>query len=470
MTVEHDESDDTSSVNVEDIAELREKAREMERKREDEELGGKPLPKPTKSALPGGKTKVTLVEVDSQREHGNRMAEYWQKELQGQSTSQLKQDSTLKKKAAEFTQENESSKGKAPNTTCVGTKLSSKENTKNKGSRGSSQKLETKDMMLEGGVEDVKGSNRTLVPQTTLGRDARIQATPGAYALAGPGAIDADDDDNVEALEQTEQNDTIGHLPELAASVEASMVTDAEKIYVAEDTKHDKHRRNMLIITLSGTFVIALSIFLLVWFLLLNDEDDTNTEPCDMPIGEQPVALRCECYNSTGDFYNSFSSVGTEIYAHQKAFLVEKGYFSENFTDTEDSCSVDNLHLLIAADIAEKSESGVEFWKWASPVFQLTIHTMIEMYLTMGGLDWDNDEDWLSDEICSWFGLKCAFMGKVIEEINIPENGLVGTLPTQIGLMGTVRSIEIFDNEDVIGSIPSQIGQLTELVSEFMRF
>ena len=78
-----------------------------------------------------------------------------------------------------------------------------------------------------------------------------------------------------------------------------------------------------------------------------------------------------------------------------------------------------------------------------------------------------NPDDWLTEEVCDWFGLECGFIDEV-HKFSMPENGLSGTLPTYLGFLDSIRVLDLTDNENITGPIPSEMGKMESLRSLVM--
>ncbi len=90
------------------------------------------------------------------------------------------------------------------------------------------------------------------------------------------------------------------------------------------------------------------------------------------------------------------------------------------------------------------------------------------LYNATNGPAWTNDSGWLSAiDPCTWAGISCT-AGRVTT-INLGSNNLVGSLPTQIGDLTGLISINLTDNR-LTGNIPPQIGNLTSLQTLSMAF
>lgn len=78
------------------------------------------------------------------------------------------------------------------------------------------------------------------------------------------------------------------------------------------------------------------------------------------------------------------------------------------------------------------------------------------------GIKWDWDKNWLSDKALNeWYGVETDKQGNVIA-LELPNNGLRGTIPREIGELTELKRLDLSDN-DLAGKIPDELGQLTFL-------
>ena len=88
------------------------------------------------------------------------------------------------------------------------------------------------------------------------------------------------------------------------------------------------------------------------------------------------------------------------------------------------------------------------------------------LYSATSGASWNSKTNWLSGDPCSssWFGINCNSAG-VVTNVDLDNNGLNGALPTEIGLLTSVRyALDLYHN-NIYGFLPTQIGRLTALTS-----
>jgi hypothetical protein len=91
----------------------------------------------------------------------------------------------------------------------------------------------------------------------------------------------------------------------------------------------------------------------------------------------------------------------------------------------------------------------------------VTRWALASMYYSLGGENWVNKENWLSEEShCEWFGVECDRFG-ALEELILKENKLAGTVPMELSLLSNMQSLWWSTNEltgtlpgDMLGSLP----------------
>ena len=87
---------------------------------------------------------------------------------------------------------------------------------------------------------------------------------------------------------------------------------------------------------------------------------------------------------------------------------------------------------------------------------------LVALYEATGGPNWTNNANWLTDvPLGTWHGIEVDEEGRVIE-VDLAANNLVGTIPSQIGYLTHLRRLSLAQNR-LVGSIPSALGYLTHL-------
>ena len=87
------------------------------------------------------------------------------------------------------------------------------------------------------------------------------------------------------------------------------------------------------------------------------------------------------------------------------------------------------------------------------------------LYDSTGGDNWTNSTNWKDDsrDIGDWFGVGVNRNGRVVS-IELPSNGLAGTIPPELGRLAELRLLNLQFN-GLTGSIPGQLGDLARLES-----
>lgn len=89
---------------------------------------------------------------------------------------------------------------------------------------------------------------------------------------------------------------------------------------------------------------------------------------------------------------------------------------------------------------------------------------LISLYNATNGDDWTNSDGWTGapGTECNWYGVTCR--GDAVHYLLLDKNNLVGTLPKEIGNLTQLVSVRLYNNS-LSGTIPEEIGNLTQLTS-----
>jgi hypothetical protein len=101
--------------------------------------------------------------------------------------------------------------------------------------------------------------------------------------------------------------------------------------------------------------------------------------------------------------------------------------------------------LLFQDDFKDSEQSVVRF-------------ALVSFYFQMGGPNWVSSEGWLTSEhLCEWEHISCDAR-KVLQELDLGEQNMTGTLPMDIALLGgtAIRSI-ILSRNNISGPIPGGV-------------
>lgn len=96
------------------------------------------------------------------------------------------------------------------------------------------------------------------------------------------------------------------------------------------------------------------------------------------------------------------------------------------------------------------------------PTLRTERDVLVALYHSMGGPEWDNNTNWLSERLIGdWNGVSTDAFGTVIG-LSLPYNGLKGTLPDQLALLTGLTALALQGNQ-LTGEIPVEFGLLSSL-------
>ncbi len=85
---------------------------------------------------------------------------------------------------------------------------------------------------------------------------------------------------------------------------------------------------------------------------------------------------------------------------------------------------------------------------------------LVALYDSTGGVNWNNNTNWLTGPVSSWYGITVT--GNRVTKIDLEDNNLQGNLPSKIGDLTALTHI-YFINNQLSGAIPSTLGDLLQL-------
>jgi Leucine-rich repeat (LRR) protein len=85
---------------------------------------------------------------------------------------------------------------------------------------------------------------------------------------------------------------------------------------------------------------------------------------------------------------------------------------------------------------------------------------LVHLYNDTDGPHWKNHTNWLTGKVNTWYGITVS--GNRVRKVLLGNNGLSGTIPSQIGNLALLTELNLSNNK-LIDSIPADIGQLSGL-------
>ncbi|MGD1149096.1 MAG: leucine-rich repeat domain-containing protein, partial [Thermoanaerobaculaceae bacterium] len=101
---------------------------------------------------------------------------------------------------------------------------------------------------------------------------------------------------------------------------------------------------------------------------------------------------------------------------------------------------------------------------------------LIDLYNATGGASWTTRTNWrnagntdfsVSGTECTWYGVFCDSGGTKVQQLVLPLNHLVGTLPASLGSLTNLESLDMFSNQ-LTGSIPDLSNLATNLTALYL--
>ena len=109
-----------------------------------------------------------------------------------------------------------------------------------------------------------------------------------------------------------------------------------------------------------------------------------------------------------------------------------------------------------------------------SAAASMQARSLSAIYTATGGANWNGNvgnTGWLVGDPCAnqWAGVTCDSSGEV-SDINLYSNGLVGTIPSEVGLLTRVQSAFSMALNQLSGTIPTEFGQMGAALERLFLF
>ncbi len=135
----------------------------------------------------------------------------------------------------------------------------------------------------------------------------------------------------------------------------------------------------------------------------------------------------------------------------------DSGYLSDTLSGLLVNLFIDSF---ITQNTGETREEVVYRVAVAGPVTDRA--ALVALYNATDGPDWENNENWLSDEpLSEWYGVTVNLSGRV-SELELDDNNLRGTLPAELGNLASLTNLNLRSNP-LTGQIPPELGDLSNL-------
>ena len=203
----------------------------------------------------------------------------------------------------------------------------------------------------------------------------------------------------------------------------------------------------------------------------VTDGDGTVSTPADVsitvtPVNDAPVALAQTVAVASGqaiDIVLEGTDVDGTVDGYEITVAPQHGALSGTapmlkYTPELDFIDMDAFTFTVTDDAGATSgpaEVNIEVGCFGDR------DVLVAFYQATNGDDWDENDGWLtSDDLARWHGVT-AVDGCVVR-IRLSRNGLVGTIPWQLGSLAFLGELKMREN-DLAGPIPNELGMLTKL-------
>jgi len=95
-----------------------------------------------------------------------------------------------------------------------------------------------------------------------------------------------------------------------------------------------------------------------------------------------------------------------------------------------------------------------------APVASEDSLALVNLYMMTNGVSWTNKTNWLTGPVKNWYGV--AVDAGRVREINLDDNNLIGSIPSTIGNISRLKVL-VISNNLLSGSLPKELGDLTKL-------
>lgn len=101
-----------------------------------------------------------------------------------------------------------------------------------------------------------------------------------------------------------------------------------------------------------------------------------------------------------------------------------------------------------------------------TPTPTVDAEALSALYVSLNGASWTAKANWMTAGLpCnSWYGVTCNSQNYV-SSVSLTDNGLSGSLPTDIGRMTQLANVLALGENDVTGQVPTEVGRLSLLTA-----
>jgi hypothetical protein len=280
--------------------------------------------------------------------------------------------------------------------------------------------------------------------------------------------LELDDDDDDDDL-------LTPWYPEQQQQQQQQQPNSTEQQRINTNNTKQSRRKQMEMMALLAVMIVIVAILTCVTLLTRKTKQNLSSSSSSTPcLLDRKQLVKCtsasleipSCAMET--FEQLISTFSPTLYKH-------------SFTNLSlYPCDAQHFGLLATA-IAKMNMSQVNSDKDSNLHNDKDNHDLLQywilatLYFSLGGPNWDKDQNWLSTDhgisVCqedtSWYGITCS-ENLYVHSIELMLNNLVGSIPTEIALLSSLRILNLNGGE-LSGTIPTEIGTMTNLTKVLLE-
>ncbi|NQU66937.1 MAG: leucine-rich repeat domain-containing protein, partial [Candidatus Marinimicrobia bacterium] len=147
---------------------------------------------------------------------------------------------------------------------------------------------------------------------------------------------------------------------------------------------------------------------------------------------------------------------------YRDASLFTEGLDATEYVDEGLGYSETHCYTVTASDgTNESSPSNEACATTVSESADADSLALVAFYNSTSGDGWTNNTGWLTDTLfCNWYGITCS--DGYVTQISFYNNNLLGSIPSELGNLTNLQVLHLYNNQ-LSGSIPSDLGNLMNL-------
>jgi len=214
-------------------------------------------------------------------------------------------------------------------------------------------------------------------------------------------------------------------------------------------------------------------------YLLLNHNQLTGNIPAELGSLSNLTSLSLFSNNLSGCYDPNLANLCNQLIPvyNSNAFISDGNNFNSKWEDfcnmTEGICPNHCSDGMTSGDETDVDCGGSCVPCPISCPGVPDFEALIALYSSADGSSWINKSGWEDGaagndcDICTWYGVTCNSNDRVTA-VALADNNLNGTIPSDLGNLDFIQTLNLTKNPNLTGSIPASLGQLTHLLNLYL--